>query len=76
MEDTIIRDIKVGDRIRSYDFEHSKRYFMEGTVSKISEGLYHCFGSRVYRDGEERDPIDFRTPVTSWMDWDGRIEVL
>lgn len=75
-ESEIIRDIKVGQKIRSYDFQSNKKYYMEGIVYDISEGLYHCRGTKVVRDGSNRIGVDFRTPVSSWMDWDGRIEVI
>lgn len=75
-EATIVRDIKVGDTIRSYDFHNMKNYYMEGVVEYIRHGYYICRGTRTHRDGVEKPVIDFHTPITSCFDWDGRIEVL
>ena len=72
----IVRDLKVGDKIRSYDFEGKKNYYMEGTIKDMSDGFYNCEGDCIaYRDGLTKVIEDFRTPITSWcFDYKGRIE--
>jgi len=73
MTDTIIRDLKVGDTIRSYDFMGHTDCYMEGTITEIKDGLYYCKGLKRVIQGIERLWSDFRTPIESFMDFDGRI---
>lgn len=43
------QEIKVGDKIRSFDFPHTDEYFSEGVVQKIDGGYIYCENFRVHQ---------------------------
>jgi hypothetical protein len=75
--------VKVGTKIRSYDFAGNLDCYLEGVVTDIKDGLFHCATTKVVWDDEELEATspDFRTPELGNM-WNeemfelGRIELI
>ena len=67
-------NIKVGNRIRSYDFHGIRDCYFEGVVTAIEGGLLNCTTTKIVHRGKERDihPGEsvFKTPKfgLGWLD--------
>jgi hypothetical protein len=67
---SICEEIRLGDRVRSYDFEHHDDCYVEGTVEEITEHMEGCPRYRIvglFRafDGRQEmlDGVEFFPPV-------------
>ena len=65
-------EIQVGSMVRSYDFEHTDQYFVEGSVEEITGERYKVEVHRWHVDGHDAANFtDFVYPLMS-----GRVEVI
>jgi bacterioferritin-associated ferredoxin len=72
-----IHEVKVGDRIRSYDFRDLEQDYLEGTVERVAEFYIHFHADlEVVMGSPAPCSKAVRTAREVIRDWSDRIQVI